>query len=215
MNLDETTASLWRLAVTLTVVEAAILMIDGDPSESAEYWDQTGNLPVIGTYHSRRFLAAYGVLKGAIIDDAGGLQSSIVRDRDGYIHWGMTRIPVEELRKFLHRRGMRGGFFSLDEPASIHDPNAMVRRETESGFMDPQHACYAPELALAAAAWKAVVNDRSEKRSPKESLQIWINANWQTVWTDPTAKPPSKIAVERIATLANWKRAGGAPKSNG
>lgn len=215
MNLDETSASLWRLAVTLIVVEAAILMIDGDPSESAEYWDQTGNLPVTGPYHSRRFLAAYGVLKGAIIDDAGGLQSSIVRDRGGYIHWGLTRVPVEELRKFLHRRGMRYGFFALEEPESIFDTNAMVQRETKSGFLNSQHTFYAPELALAVSAWEAVTQNHSSKRSPKDNLREWIESNWQTVWTYSSAKAPSKEAVERIATLANWKPAGGAPKSGG
>jgi len=216
MKLDDTTASLWRLARKLTIVQAAILMIEGDPSQIEVYWDLRLDQPKVGTDQSRQFLPAFCILKEAAEDEGyQGLSVTFGRDESGYRCWDLTTVSVDELREFLHRRGMRGGFFALEEPASISDTISLVQGEVESGFLKSQNTFYAPELALAVSAWEAVTQNHSSKRSPKDNLREWIERNWQTVWTDSSAKAPSKEAVERIATLANWKPAGGAPKSGG
>lgn len=65
---------------------------------------------------------------------------------------------------------------------------------------------YPPELRAAIEAFDAVHHDprATAGKSPKKALEEWLKAN----------KPElSAGARERIATVANWQREGGAPKT--
>lgn len=59
-----TSLELWRLADTLSVVNAAILICGGDPSE--HYWDNDGER-VQGTWQHDGFEAAFSALRAAIL----------------------------------------------------------------------------------------------------------------------------------------------------
>jgi hypothetical protein len=67
---------------------------------------------------------------------------------------------------------------------------------------------YPPELRAAIEAFDAVHSDpcATAGKSPKKALEEWLRVN----------KPDlSAGARERIATVANWQREGGAPKTPG
>jgi hypothetical protein len=67
---------------------------------------------------------------------------------------------------------------------------------------------YPDELRAAIAAFEAVNADPSAtaKRTPKAALASWLEANRPEL---------SSNARERIATVANWQPAGGAPRTPG
>jgi hypothetical protein len=72
----------------------------------------------------------------------------------------------------------------------------------------PEHASYPDELRAAIEAFEVVHADptRLRGRSPKTVLAEWLE----------THKPELSVSArERIATVANWQREGGAPKTPG
>lgn len=67
---------------------------------------------------------------------------------------------------------------------------------------DEHSPTYPLELDLALQAWRAV-SKRKEKGKPKARLRAWLNANTTL----------SNEAKERIATVANWDKLGGATRT--
>lgn len=67
---------------------------------------------------------------------------------------------------------------------------------------------YPPELTAAIEAFEAVHGDphATAGKSPKKALEEWLKVNKPNLSTG---------ARERIATVANWQREGGAPKTPG
>lgn len=119
--------------------------------------------------------------------------------------WTRTSVDVEDLKAWLRSRGFRDGFF-------LSDTDADEDEDSGEAFMDVKHDHFAPELALAVSAWRALEGSTVVNRSPKAAIQGWIDANPNS-WHGPGELSGS--AKERIVTLVNWKREGGAPKSKG
>lgn len=116
--------------------------------------------------------------------------------------WSRTTVDVEDLKTWLRARGHCTGFFFPDGVTS-HDSDAVT---------DHTHARFAPELALALSAWRGLEGQTSFKRGPKAAIEEWIEKNPQD-WRGTSDLSAS--AKERIATVANWGKSGGAPKSGG
>ena len=74
------------------------------------------------------------------------------------IDWTATTVDVVDLQAWLRSKGFTKGFFF---PAEQSEPDA---------FTDPAHEHFAPELALAVAAWRALSTTQSFKRGPKEAI---------------------------------------------
>lgn len=70
--------------------------------------------------------------------------------------------------------------------------------------MSPAHPCYAEELDWALQAWHTVANTQG-KGKPKARILKWL---------DEHAPHLSNDAKERIATVANWDKKGGATRSD-
>lgn len=66
---------------------------------------------------------------------------------------------------------------------------------------------YPPELDIALQAWRAV-SATEGKGKPKARIIEWLGANPE-VWKEAGRKP-SNEAKQRIATVANWEKEGGA-----
>ena len=237
---------MWRLHDELSVVNAAILMIGGDPSDQSQYWDDNTK----DTYWDQRrdyvgFEAAFGALKSAIRRGAlpatlsydaiprwygtgekdgfrlvtpyllerivEGLDSDpfFIMPRDGALGsrgptWEKTNILVEDLKRWLRGKGLLPEFFFPAYEAETSD--------TPDLALNPEHEHFAPELAMAITAWQALLPERTFKGGVKAAIEAWIAANpdaWQG------ENPISGGAIERIATLVNWNKSGGAPRSNG
>lgn len=76
--------------------------------------------------------------------------------------------------------------------------------------MDPSHEHFSPELALAVSVWRAFDGKTVTKKPPKQAILDWIEKN-PSAWQGE--EPIKNEAVGRIATLVNWSKKGGAPKS--
>jgi hypothetical protein len=61
-------------------------------------------------------------------------------------------------------------------------------------------------------AWTALASEQKFKSSPKATIESWIDAN-PDAWLGEGKL--SMAAKERIVTLVNWKKTGGAPSSSG
>ncbi|MEO6299597.1 MAG: hypothetical protein ABIO62_08205 [Paracoccaceae bacterium] len=111
-----------------------------------------------------------------------------------------TTVSVPALCKWLDSRGFRPEFFFPTEKYRVLE------------FLDPNHVHFSDELAFAVKAWRALATSHSPKKSPKASIRTWIEANL-SMWDGKN--PPSIEAKERIATVLNWEKSGGAPASSG
>lgn len=114
--------------------------------------------------------------------------------------WSATLIDVRDLKAWLSERGLKSGFFF---PTSEADPDE---------FMDQAHEHFAPELALAVAAWRALAKTQKFRSGTKAAIEAWINQNPKQWRSDSEL---SNSAKERIVTVANWNRIGGATPSGG
>ena len=233
---------LWRLADHLSVEDAAILISGGDPGAVDEQvitgFESFETIKVKVTDGHPGFVAAFTVLKTAVRSGRlkallqyrlyNGFQSDRGEpcwvlpqrwltdpsnfeldfdhdDRDSIFlakepDWSRTMLDVADLKMWLKGKGVKTGFFF---PATQVD---------EDDFMDPSHEHFAPELAIAVAAWRALSQTQKFKQSPKAMIKDWVNNNpseWQS------KDDLSTEAKERIATVANWKRSGGANPTGG
>lgn len=131
------------------------------------------------------------------LDWAHGFQVQVEPD------WTSTTIEVEALKAWLRSRGFTEGFFFPANETSPEDP---------ASFMDPSHEHFAPELALAVSAWRALASEQRFVRGPKSAIESWIERN-PDAWKGDGELSIS--AKERISVLVNWKKNGGAPSTDG
>ncbi|KAA8608536.1 hypothetical protein AL036_06500 [Salipiger aestuarii] len=115
--------------------------------------------------------------------------------------WENTTIAEDDLKRWLRSKRFSSSFFFSEADA----PSGQE-------YLEPTHERFSPELAAAVAAWQALIPERKFKTSPKAAIESWLISN-PDVWQG--AEPMSSTARERIATLVNWNRIGGAPKSGG
>jgi hypothetical protein len=214
----------WRLCDELTVLQAALLIVDRDPSESQE-WIQTWepqNRP-------SGYDAAFAALKHAILakrlpatirraatergwnEDPGEGEDVGKDSRNVQIiynidpAWDRTTVVVDDLRAWLRTRGISTGFF-FPESAYSTIP-----------YLDPQHPNYAAKLAAAINAWEAVSGDPSSFRSKtvKQALLVWLRKNAAQYGLTKEDGNPNDQGIEEVSKIANWDLKGGAPKTPG
>lgn len=251
-QMDPKIRSLLRLCDDFSVIDAAILIADGDPYLTETYlsgdengdveeltrkviWQQNG---VEAAFKSLSSAVLHGriqanvkiraVVESNIPDDIlfeplgprqvavpikGNILEQLARLKaGGEVHWNelrletvpdwdLTTVNVTDLKVWLTARNLRPSFFFDD--AEPQQPD----------FLDLGHAFFAPELALAVTAWQTVVADPLRARSPKAMIQDWLEKSGQAHWKGD--EPLSNAAKERISTLINWERRGGAPRTGG
>src|SRR5262249_53613236 len=114
--------------------------------------------------------------------------------------WHSSFVHVSQLRTWLAERGIASGFFA--GPAADVDD-----------IENPFGRCYAPKLAAANAAWKAVTSDprRSRGKSPKQALTQWLTEHAKESGLLNKDGTPNATGIEEVAKVANWQPAGGAP----
>jgi hypothetical protein len=114
--------------------------------------------------------------------------------------WERSIIKVDDFKDWMQRRGRKPVFFFPDND-----------KDSEA-FRDPAHEHFSAELDFAVAVWQALLPERKYTGGVKSAIEAWINANpeaWQG------NEPISGAAKDRIATLVNWNKGGGAPKTGG
>ena len=197
----------WRLCDELSIVQAALLVADSDPSSDATYvegWD-TENRPK--GYEAAKTAITNALRRGAI---AGKLvpiyktdiHGNVYGELEGTVDLNQSSVEVLSLRTWLAGRGMNTGFFFPDGPVT-------------PDFLNPQHPRYAAKLAAAVNAWVAVENESLGGRSPKQALVKWLRQHAAEYGLSDEDGKPNETGVEETAKVANWQPSGGAPKTPG
>lgn len=86
------------------------------------------------------------------------------------------------------------GFYKSETSAS----------QLELPIFDKNSSTYPIELDLALQAWRAVTSNLGKGKAPKAQIIKWLDANTKL----------SVVAKERVATVANWNKTGGSPRSD-
>ncbi|CAJ0770188.1 hypothetical protein R8510_00347 [Ralstonia chuxiongensis] len=84
-------------------------------------------------------------------------------------------------------------------------------RQEPSDFLDPDHPRYAPKLAAAVSAWRAV--DGGKGASPKQAIAKWLREHADEFGLADASGKPNETGIEEVAKVANWQPTGGAPKT--
>jgi hypothetical protein len=114
--------------------------------------------------------------------------------------WERSIIKVDDFKDWMQRRGRRPWFFFPDAG------------EDSEAFRNPAHEHFSAELDFAVTVWQALLPKRKFTGGVKSAIEAWINANPASWQGD---EPISGAAKDRIATLVNWNKGGGAPKTGG
>lgn len=222
----------WRLFKELALVDAAILIVGGDPSEKVTVPTRSriADDPPTRTQQKRSeypgFDTVYAALKAGVA--SGQLAAKIPYrystdpSSDGY-------IIFEKPLKFVDPNGA----FSLDpderywvapEPkwdgvtVAVSDlKDWLVENKCAKGFFfpspevasddfaDPNHPHFSPELALAVAAWRGLKSQTKFPGGVQKYIVEWIFQHTEA-WKGK--KAISILAVDRIKVVANWHKGG-------
>lgn len=185
----------WRYVHTLTIYQIALLIEGFDPSEfdcsSSDGWRWDAQ---------KKTTPLLIALRNAIDDESLPLRRKVSRDELGYnIVYESSLVHVDDLQNWMRRIGLHDSFFRPPKQAP----------DIENPFGD----FYAPKLAAAIAAWKAVTADPRLLRgkSPKKAIEAWLRENAAHYDLLNKDGSPNATGIEEIAKVANWKPAGGAP----
>lgn len=185
----------WRLVELVTIRESACILTGTDPSNY-----RYGNSILPGDVEAMEIALEQAILLGRLRPFSiwayhPGLGEEVPLDEvDPHLRLAtqQTKIRVEDVVEWADARGVPHCWKMTGAPA--------VNAADLSGLP--------AELRAAMEAFKAVQGDprATAGKSPKKALEEWLTAN----------KPElSAGARERIATVANWQREGGAPKTPG
>ncbi|MCL8380647.1 hypothetical protein [Xanthobacter aminoxidans] len=188
--------SRWRLAKSLTIYQAALLIEGYDPAkfeDSSPYnWHPDIKNKTAAVIHALRSASEDGTIKLAKEFRTGEFEEYLDLDR--------SLMRVDDIRSWLEAAGFKDGFFVPIE-------------EEDDGPGDFFSPYYAPKLAAANDAWKAVTSDKKwlRGRSPKKAIELWLKENAARYGLLNKDGTPNATGIEEIAKVANWKPAGGAP----
>lgn len=193
----------WRLADSLSIIDASLLVTGNEPQGLAEY---------VENYDAHKRPTGYAAVKAGIIS---GIQNKSLQGQLTYVQYqghggwevdetrydyAASTVEVNSLIKWLSSRGFSSGYFFADD-----DSNA--------GLRDPNHPRYAPKLAAAVAAWESFDEASSAPGTAKQKLAKWLRLHAAKYGlTDDDGKPRETV-IEQLATIANWATKGGAPKA--
>jgi hypothetical protein len=196
----------WRLCDELSVIQAALLMAGRDPSSEADEVERMAKRPP--GYEAAKTAISNALRRGAITGrliplyehDTNENAWSAVEDS---IDVSSSRVEVDSLRKWLASRGLKTGFFFPEE-------------RDFGDYLDPGHPRYAPKLAAAVQAWRAIEGESAiSGKSPKQALMKWLREHAADFGLADEDGKPNETGIEEVAKVANWQLTGGAPKTPG
>lgn len=114
--------------------------------------------------------------------------------------WSRSIIKVDDFKEWMRRRGRRPTFFFPDVEGD------------RDAFRNPAHEHFSAELDIAMTIWQALLPERKYVGGVKAAIEAWISENPEA-WKGE--EPISVAAKDRITTLVNWNKGGGAPKTGG
>ena len=204
--------NLWQLCDQLTVIQAALLVLNIDPRGIEHTVEQTP---------AKERPPGYDAIKAAIMHGLHRLElrGTVVRLRSPYEGVPLEEVPycdgepltydnfnvassiveVESLKAWLVTKKITSGFF-FDKRSDI------------PGYLDPTNDHYSPKLAAAVKAWLALEGKKVEGMPEKQALENWLTTHADEFNLRDGSKL-SKSGIKEAATVANWNTKGGAPKT--
>jgi len=200
---SRTISPLWLLADRLSIVEAALLLVDIEPqgtSEHVENW--------VDSSKPTGYVAARRAILSALLNKRieGAINRVFEEDGRGNfqetdkIDPGQSWVETESLRDWLRVRGFQGVFFSFGAA------------ESAPAYLDRSHPRYAPKLAAAVEAWEAHSESDRTPGTAKQKLQRWLRLNASRFGLVDEDGKPTETVIEEISKISNWARTGGAPR---
>ena len=194
----------WRLCEELTIVQAALLLAEHDPSDSFQWiegWDVEKRPH---GYEGAKTAIANALRRGTVTgklarsfhegDDRSGRMYEIEES----VNVTESRVDVDSLREWLRAKGFRSGFFF---PAVSEDPD----------YLDPKNDRYAAKLAAAVRAWQAVTDPKG--KHAKQALIKWLRQHAAEFALADKQGKLNEQGIDQVASVANWNPLGGAPKT--
>lgn len=199
----------WRICDELTVVQAALLIVGGDPAASQKWvfnWEPFER--------PDGFDAAFAALTHAIAADRlpATIRYAVEQKFDSTAEdffpfetdepdWHRTTVLVDDLKPWLKSRGITTGFFF---PSGGDAPD----------YLNRNHPRFAPKLAAAVRAWEAMADEKAVRgRSVKQALSKWLREHAAEFGLSDDDGKPNESGIEMCAKVANWQDKGGAPKT--
>jgi hypothetical protein len=202
-----------KLADALTIVSAACCIVGVAPSIARHGKNCTQFTLSVGDSDTDRLLpiAQAAAVADSICTalDTGKLKPACLERPQGeavletrYNIWG-TIIDVDELKRWLLSRNCKPPFFFGTGESNKPD------------YLDNKHPSFSLEIAAAIQAWEAIQDPELRKgKTVKAAATVWLTTNYRELDLIHNGKCSSE-AIKRIATLVNWQRSGGSPKTPG
>ena len=200
----------WRKCPELTVDDAMNLILGFEPGTYSFDYENESSMPpdAVPIYrkliHDIRKFELRINLNGIDVKDESSLYWAVSLSGDespGGYWWHDGRLLTIDLRGWIQKSGFPCTFFEI-KPANA------------PAYMDSEHEMYSTKLAAAVKAWEhfAVNGLTNPKKTPKQNIEAWLidNANHLNLLYN---RQVSKLTIEEIAKIVNWKPEGGAPKS--
>lgn len=191
------------------MVQAALLIVGKDPGGIAEYidgWNPEDRPKVYAALLSALQLSIVGQRLKATIEYRNlDYQHPDREHQMNRVDWQTTRIELDDLKTWLRVRGVQSGFFFPEGPVTAE-------------YLDKNNENFAPKLAAAVQAWKAVRAERLARpsaRTVKQDLMRWLTLHATEYGLINDDFEPNKLAIEEVSKVANWDSKGGAPKTPG
>ncbi len=194
----------WRLADTVSVIEASLLVLGAEPQTLADYIENKIESDQPRGYRAVKAGIIAGLKNSALI---GSLRHPEYTDSFGNCTQDESRydlhashVEVASLIKWLASRGVSTGYFFAEDKA-------------KGSLRDPDHPRYAPKLAAAVAAWEAFDENLQASGTAKQKLAKWLRLHSAKYGLADEDGKLRETVIEQLATIANWATKGGAPKA--
>lgn len=198
-------ADYWRLCDHLSIFQSIMLILGYDPENQSSYDVENSK--------KEKIPQGYGALKTALTNAVmiDSISNNIAYKQYDHRHNALdtpeididqTILYVSSLRDYLNDKGFKEGFFF---------PEGNISEE----YLDSQNQYYAPKLAAAVNAWKAVTHDPSllNGKTPKQAMQKWLRENATRYGLTSDDGKLNETGIEEICKVANWQTGGGAAKT--
>lgn len=201
---------LWLLAEELTIMQAAILLLNEDP-EQFPY----ANSPEQEHHRPKGYSAAKQVILSALgsgkVKGKKEWQTETKYNPDGYDAY---EAPIEGLlcpeRSTINMDSLREWLASKN--VTVEQFAGLAG--TSEDFLDRDDAAYSPKLAATVAAWRHVKKNAISGVSVKQQLMDWLRENSARYWPDGMDAKVTDTFLKEAARIANWDADGGRPSLN-
>jgi hypothetical protein len=208
-------SKLWAHATTVSIVEAALLLLEIEPQGVSGVIENLANDQLPGGYLAakRSLVSAIqaGKLQGELIppvyDSPIGdfevileLPSRSIEAGNDEIDYHASNLETLALAKWLAERNQPSSVFALPDE--------------KTGPRDETHPRYSPKLAAVVEAWESYDEASTEPGTPKQRLAKWLRLNAARFGLTRDDGSPSESVIDGLAKVANWATSGGPPRKD-